>query len=681
MRLLSSSDILFVVWDVETTITDGDPSYFVPKNEMVLAGANCVFTDGTSVIKTFKPGATWDVLPGVQVLVGHNFGFDLHYLRADAGEEDFAAWMDASHIWDTQIAEYVLSGQHTMFASMDDLAKKYELPTKDEAHENVVKLFKEGLGADYADPDELKDYLVHDLQVTEAIAKLQMEAATDEQFNLIIEMGEALKGVQECEWNGMHIDEEFTQDRLSALAVEMGASMLELKELVEAHGKDTLEYAKSKEFNLSTNNQFISSLLFGGTLEYVTKEPIGLYKSGKRKGMTRYKNVTNSIKFKRLLDPNDYTTATKTRTKHGDIVYTVDEDVLSKVVNDSKLNKTINNIITNIVDYKKQGKIFNTYYSSFLEKNVDGIIHHTLNQTATRTGRLSSTKPNLQNVPMSGDNPLLNVKDVFSSRYGEDGVMVEIDFKQLEVCVLAWLTQDAQLLDDLIKGVDIHGTIADAIGWDGTDKRIRRDVKGVVFAMIYGAGAKGIASSTGIDIEKVKKIMGAFKARYYQVDEYYEQLRETVIKEGSRMDLITRGPHGPEHMFEWVSPTGRTYLFGQDPYRPGPKHTQLRNYPVQGTATGDIVPMLLGRIVRVLRNELHKSHQVKLVTSTHDSVTLDCRNEDDAKHVVRLLDHRVFSQVNDIINEAFPDMEWNVPLVVEVERGPSWGEMKEVDIR
>jgi DNA polymerase I-like protein with 3'-5' exonuclease and polymerase domains len=199
--------------------------------------------------------------------------------------------------------------------------------------------------------------------------------------------------------------------------------------------------------------------------------------------------------------------------------------------------------------------------------------------------------------------------------------------------------------------------------------------------MIYGAGAKGIHKDSGIPLVRVKEIISGFYRRYPMVNEYYTTLTSDVVHSGHCLEEIYRGPSGPEHYFEWTSPTGRTYKFHQDPYRPGPKYTELRNYPVQGTATGDIVPVLLGHIVNVLRNEGCNGEDFCMVNTTHDSVTIDCMDGVTAAKIKKLLDAEVFDRIPEILNSTFPDMSWNVPLTVEVEIGDSWGSMKPVDIR
>jgi len=687
MRPLSTDkELLFQVWDVETTMNDPDSGHsasnpFHPDNRIVLLGVG-VMLDDESFITEVLPGNDTKCNVNTEgthdMLVGHNIKFDLHYMRPLMGEEGCKELYNKCPIWDTQIAAYILSGQRDKITSLDDLCRLYSVPTKKGAgHAAITTMFDKGLGADHADPDELVSYLEHDLESTGRVALAQMKEATDQQFNLIIQMGEALKAVQECEWNGMAVNKEAVETIQIELILQTITTQNDALEKFKEIHPDAIEFLKWKPDALGSN-QVISSVLFGGRIEYVAKEEDGLFKSGKKKGQVRMKNVPKTIKFPGYLVPTGITEATKVRTKAGDIVYKVDEDVLDKIEGLPELPLRVGEMFHSLLKVKKFIKANSTYYENFLDMEINGIIHHTLHQCITATGRLSSAKPNMQNVPANTDNPLLHVKSVIHSRY-EDGVIVEIDFKQLEVCTLAWLTQDPQLIADIREGRDVHNEVGRQCGLDMSDKQRRRDVKAIVFAMIYGAGVNGIAKSSGLPRPLVKDVIGAFYERYSTVQGFYKHLTKAVEEKGARVDLITRGPAGPEHLFEMVSPTGRTYMFHQDPFRPGPKYTQLRNYPVQGTATADIVPMVMAEVANVLRN-MDETHKVHLITQTHDSVTLDCYNEDDAKHAVRELQYKVFRNIEDLINEKFPGIEWNIPLTIEVEIGPDWGSMKPLDM-
>ena len=679
MRPLSTneSNVVFSVIDVETTITDGTADPFHPDNHAVLVGACTFFAESTTGIALCRPVPDKEHefnISGIDeapIMVTHNGKFDLHYVRKHIPSDNFQELLSIP-FWDTQIAEYVLTAQQHQWASLDELSEKYGLKSKaDEGFADIKDAFERGIGADKIEQKHLANYLGHDLQVTGGIAYQQMAAATQEQFDLILTMGEAMKAVQEMEWNGMHHDSEVNDD----LSIGMGDSIRTLaKDMDEVLVTIFDDPEKASELLVDKPDWFnsphvISALLFGGEIKWKRREAIGVYKTGAKKGKVRYRVHHESIKLVRCLDPDDMD-STETKKKG---TYTTDETVLKNVTHGPPHR---GHLAKSLLEYKKLNKLLTTYLTNFKEMEVEGIIHHQLNQCATATGRLSSSKPNLQNVPMPDKDPSLNVKRCFTSRYGKDGVILEIDFKQLEVCVLAWLTQDAQLIKDIEDGVDIHSTVGAKIYGPHMNKAQRRNVKAVVFAMIYGAGAKGIAKSSGVPLNEVKGIMASFYDRYTDIQPYYE----VQMADMDRVkDVVYRDKNGDlSHWFEISMPHGRTYWCHEDPYRFGPKYTEMRNYPVQGTATGDIVPAILGKVREIVADE----RAVKLVTTTHDSMTFDCEDREAAINLCRYLHTALFAEpaMDEFLARTFKGLEFNVPLTLEYEMGPSWGEMKEFDI-
>lgn len=675
----SSNPMKILTIDVETTMDAPNElsasSPYHEGNRLVAIGAKVYGIDKVNT-QYLKPGETLEFVGPKEVQpvmhVGHNYGFDLEWQRRYYKEpEEFYEHLDTVKVWDTQIAEYVLTGQRDKFIKLDELAErrlgrgKIDLP------------FEPGKGADHFKEDLLVEYLERDIRLTEEIALQQMEEANDEQFNLILQMGEMLKVVCEMEHNGMHIDSEGMIDNMAALLTERRVAMDAMNEWLDQAAliKDKPEWYKS--------NHVMSAILFGGHVNYKQKVSIGVYKTGKKRGLPKYKMEDMSLKFEGYFDPAAVgSKATKKKNKQRDTIYTVDEDVLKNITSNCLMDKGVLDMLGALERMRKVDKVINTYYTNLVPMSINGIVHHKLNQTATATGRLSSSKPNLQNVPMADkEEPYLNVKAKFTSRFGLDGRILEIDFKQLEVCALAWLTKDPQLITDINAGRDIHTEIGKQLGLDTTDKKIRRDVKAVVFAMIYGAGAKGISASTGLDVEFVKSVMNGFYSRYSTVQDFYERLRDEVGEHGKRYDLIHRSETGePLPMYEWTSPTGRKYIFKEDPYRRDvPAHTQLRNYPVQGTATGDVVPVVLAEVFDVLRNEKSLRSRALLTSTTHDSVTMDCKDDETVTEVCEFLHWKVFGDIVNIINKRIPTIKWDIPLTVEYESGPDWGSLEPID--
>lgn len=688
-------DTLFHVLDVETTQNRLGPNKFgadpmCPDNYVVALGLAEVSRIGSVHTRKeyYHSPPTLHLFNEYfsgrmgEIVSGHNLKFDLKHVRKHIGEVEYREFIERMYIWDTQIGEYVLSGQLSKITSLNKLAAAEGIPLKDT---EITKAFEMGMGAEKVDKDKLMEYLDHDLIATGQVAYSQMQRADAAQFNLIIQMGEALKAIVEMEWNGMHVDCSQIVERIdrgiSSTEVIKSRIINNLERYAPEDVKHYMGPGGNSEFYNSP--QALSCYLFGGKLEYTIKHAMGLYKSGKRKGQVRYANKQLVVDFRpKCIKPSEVgAKLTKRRTRLGSKVYSVDEDVLTKLLESKLLSSYHGVIVQDILELKKISKVVGTYYCGFDSlATEDGIVHHTLNQTIAATGRWTCTRPNLQNTPMATEaNDLMNVKNVFTSRWHQEGgCLVEVDLKQLEVCALAHLTRDPQLIDDIRNGRDIHTEMGKSLGKARLSKQERRDVKSVVFAMIYGAGSRGIAKSTGLDEVFVKGVMDAFYKRYSTVKDFYKELEKKIEAEGYRMDLMYRGDTGPEHYFEWQSKTGRKYMFTQDRFRPGPAYTQVRNYPVQGTATGDIVPCLVAEVHRVLKNE--PALQAKLVNSVHDSIVFDCRNATHAAILLRTLHKHVFTRMDEIINEAFPDLGWDIPLEVEVEVGNNWGDMKEVDM-
>lgn len=217
------------------------------------------------------------------------------------------------------------------------------------------------------------------------------------------------------------------------------------------------------------------------------------------------------------------------------------------------------------------------------------------------------------------------VKSCFVSRYS-DGVIMEIDAKQLEVNALAEVTEDGELTAELNSGVDIHR--ANAQQWLGrqqiTDKE-RKTAKMMTFQLQYGARPKGMARKLGIDESEAVRFMEEFLEKYVEVANYFETLEAwTGLHEKPSK------PNDDEMYLQipWPTPTGRSYFvkYAEHPFK---KCWQLpdtcaKNYPIQGFATGDLMPFICNRIIEAC-SDLLEDRKASFATLVHDSVVLDVR--------------------------------------------------------
>jgi len=271
-----------------------------------------------------------------------------------------------------------------------------------------------------------------------------------------------------------------------------------------------------------------------------------------------------------------------------------------------------------------------------------------------------------------------DIKKFFTSRWGEEGYIVECDFSQLEIAVLAYLTQDPQLMEDLKEGVDVHSINAQHLfGKNFTDKQ-RKIAKSLSFQLQYGAGAASMAESNGIPLKKAKEFISHYYSRYHEVKAWQDMIADNVKRNRAPSHKRTAGglPAGKSVI---DSETGRCYSFheydapsfmrerGVDAsFSP----TQMKNYPVQGFATGDIVPMIVGELFDVLKASPALSKQALLVNTVHDSIVLDVRQEVLDEAIETTL--KVMESAPKLLRKYF-GITFNMPLPATASFGRTWG--------
>jgi len=289
-----------------------------------------------------------------------------------------------------------------------------------------------------------------------------------------------------------------------------------------------------------------------------------------------------------------------------------------------------------------------------------------------------------------------DIKHCFTSRF-EGGSILEADYSQLEVIVLAHLSNDFQLKADLLSGMDMHRVRAAElfdIPEDDVTSKQRKIAKAFSFQLQYGAGAPSMAEKNEQPEALAKKFIENFYARYPDVKAWQERVKADV--EASRRPSKKQTKLGRTAGVGFItSETGRNYVFFEDDnpyYNPSAKWgkssksatnfspTKMKNYPVQGMATGDIVPMMLGELFEELMSHPEYKENVLLINTVHDSVMFDCKFTDERKI------EEVGSWIKNImefaptrLKEHF-DIAFELPLTVEVEAGSTWGELKKLDI-
>lgn len=327
-------------------------------------------------------------IDSVDLLLFINAKFDLHHLR------NLGIKFSHKKIWDCQIVDFMLEGQTTSYPSMNSMATKYDLPLKDD---KISEYWAQQIDTKDIPYDEITEYLRHDLETTYKIYEIQkqlVETKSKAFQRLVSLMNQDLLVLQEIEYNGFYFNEQACLTK----AEELQHTINDLR--MELH-----DYHSIEEFN-SESGDHLSALLYGGTIIIPRKVLVGTYKTGDRKGEDKYGWNDYSYDLPRLFNPLPRTELKKPG------YWQTGEDVLKQLKSRDKASKRVVEIILSLA---KLEKIVGTYYNGLpkLRETMNwkpNMLHGNLNQVTARTGRLSSTKPNLQNI--SGD-----MKIVFETRY------------------------------------------------------------------------------------------------------------------------------------------------------------------------------------------------------------------------------------------------------------------------
>jgi DNA polymerase-1 len=588
----------------------------------------------------------------VKLLVGHNLPFDVHHSLVSKWrvDSDFKMLVGANY-WDTQLAEYLLSAQQNSYPSLDFVSKKYGLPVKDS---KMKEYWNSGVDTPDIPEAEIVPYALQDVMNTEQVFLKQFEEVRDKgMLPLVKSQMAAIKMTTFMSYHGMYINK-----------LVLWANKAELekrKVLFETTLKAFISTTDYPECDYNSNKQ-LANLLFGGEIKYQEKELVGKYKNGKDKFQTVTK--VRKVEGLGLKCEKEWISAAGNRS--------VDDEVLTELGHIRAVDC--------VLQLRNMNKQISTYYEG-IENLImpDGMIHQQLNHVVTKTGRLSCTQPNLQNIT-NGD-----IKQVFTSRFGEDGVIIDIDFSQLEIVALAFLSQDEQLIDDIQTGKDIHIELYKSMYGVVPTTEQRKAFKRLAFGLIYGAGATSLAKNAGVTVNTAKEFVAAFYSRYEGVLLWHDNMNAEVTKARKSSKLKDEKGY-PIGVSEYVSCTGRRYLFKEYELKESMKSwkkkthdfapTEIKNYPVQGLATGDIVPLALGLLGKVLIGNEKLEGRCLPVNTVHDSIMFDCKRE--AVPEALYLICQVLDGLPEAIRGTF-GINWTLNLAYNVSIGPSWAEVKELD--
>lgn len=327
------------------------------------------------------------------------------------------------------------------------------------------------------------------------------------------------------------------------------------------------------------------------------------------------------------------------KTKRG--YYSTNAKVLSDLARDHE-------IVRLILDWREKSKIKSTYLDTLGPlRRGDGRVHTTYNQTITATGRLSSSDPNLQNIPTRSELGR-TVKTAFSA--GEGSVFLAVDYSQIELRLLAHLSGDEHLVRAFNEGEDFHAeTAARVFGVPVSEVTpdLRSRAKAVNFGIVYGQQAYGLSQSLHISMAEARDMIDRYYEAYPGVRTFLDNVVARAKQTGYAETMYGRRRHIPE-------------LKAKNPQLRGFGERTAMNHPMQGTAA-DIIKIAMARVSRRLEEEGFAAH---MILQVHDELDFECP----ADEVERLT-----TMVRDVMEHV---VDLRVPLIAEASTGVTWADAK-----
>lgn len=327
------------------------------------------------------------------------------------------------------------------------------------------------------------------------------------------------------------------------------------------------------------------------------------------------------------------------KTKRG--YYSTNAKVLSDLARDHE-------IVRLILDWREKSKIKSTYLDTLGPlRRGDGRVHTTYNQTITATGRLSSSDPNLQNIPTRSELGR-TVKTAFSA--GEGSVFLAVDYSQIELRLLAHLSGDEHLVRAFNEGEDFHAeTAARVFGVQVSEVTpdLRSRAKAVNFGIVYGQQAYGLSQSLHISMAEARDMIDRYYEAYPGVRTFLDNVVARAKQTGYAETMYGRRRHIPE-------------LKAKNPQLRGFGERTAMNHPMQGTAA-DIIKIAMARVSRRLEEEGFAAH---MILQVHDELDFECPVDEV---------ERLTAMVRDVMEHV---VDLRVPLIAEASTGITWADAK-----
>lgn len=322
--------------------------------------------------------------------------------------------------------------------------------------------------------------------------------------------------------------------------------------------------------------------------------------------------------------------------------YSTDSEVLEQLQN-------VHPIIDMIVNYRQLVKLKTTYVDGLIAAaDADGRVHTTFNQTITNTGRLSSTDPNLQNIPIRTEEGT-QIRNAFITK-SDEYVLVDADYSQIELRMFAHMSGDETFINAFVNGEDIHRKTASdvfKIPYDNVTPLMRSHAKAVNFGIIYGISDFGLSKNLSISKSEAKDIINNYLAQYPTIGKYMEDSKAFARENEYSKTIFNRRRYCPDiHSKNFLVRSGAERI--------------AINMPVQGSAA-DIIKLAMINVYNELKNGGYRS---KLILQVHDELVVEA-------HVDEV------ESVKDILKRCMENaVKLSVPLVADIGSGTNWNDAK-----
>ena len=490
----------------------------------------------------------------------------------------------AAPTFDTMIAHYLINPEARQ--NMDFLAQHYLNYQAISIETLIGKKGKSQGNMRDLEPSEISDYACEDADIT-----LQ------------------LKNIFEKEIKKPHLKDLFYDMEMPLVEVLMEME----EEGITIDSKALAEYSKELDSTLIDLDSQIKEL---AGMEFNTDSP-------KQMGEVLFEKLKISAKAK--------------KTKTGQ--YATSEDVLEKHKHDHP-------IVPLILEYRQLRKLKNTYVDAlptYCDLN-DGRIHTNFMQTVTATGRLSSNNPNLQNIPIRSEKGR-EIRRAFVSR-DKDHKLMAVDYSQIELRIIAALSEDPNMIQSFRDGLDIHAATAAkvyGVSIEEVTREQRSAAKAVNFGIIYGQSAFGLAQNLKISRTEAKEIIDSYFEQYGTIKNYMDKVIAQAREEGYVETIMKRRRYLPDIN------SGNAIVRGY-------AERNAINAPIQGSAA-DIIKMAMISVHSEMKKENVKS---KMILQVHDELVFDVHNSEEVL-------------IQDLVRKAMEKaVKLSVPMQVELKLADNW---------